>query len=49
MCTQAVFIWTPLTLSLIAVKGFSKNGSLQPSDVIGQISVPSLLYEVVNF
>lgn len=35
--------------SVIAVKGFYKNGGLQPSDVIGQISVPSLLYEAVNF
>lgn len=45
----AVFIWKPLMPSVIAAKGFYKNGSLQPSDMIGQISVPSLLYEAVNF
>lgn len=51
MCVfmPAVFIWKPLMPSVIAVKGFYENGSLQPSDVIGQISVPSPLYEAINF
>lgn len=47
-CMLAFFIWKPLMPSVIAVKGFYKNGSLQPSDVIGQISVPSPLYEAVK-
>lgn len=47
-CMLAFFIWKPLMPSVIAVKGFYKNVSLQPSDVIGQISVPSPLYEAVK-